>query len=212
MLQADDIKEYFTRQGGQFAFARWGRPIAPVAFGIEDQSLSVLKSSIEAVIRLAGHEMSETDPELGSNMMFFFVRDWKELLEVPNMDGLVQDLAPLTLKLQAKEANQYRIFRFDEAGGIKACFIFLLMDEHLSAVSAETLCLSQIVQSILLWSDQAFQSQSPLVVVEDGRTILRTEIAQLIRAAYSASLPAHSNDPSFALRLFARIQGQARVS
>ena len=212
MLQAEDIKKYFTRQDGQFAFARWGRPIAPVAFGIEDQSLSVLKRAIEAVICLAGHEMSETDPELGSNMMFFFVQEWRELHEVPNMDRLVPDLALLTRKLQAKEANQYRLFHFDEAGGIKACFVFLRMDEHLSAVSAETLCLSQIVQSVLLWSDQAFQSQSPLAVVEDGRIILRTEIAKLIRAAYSASLPAHSNDPSFALRLFARIQGQARVS
>ena len=212
MLQANDIKEYFTRQDGQFAFARWGRPIAPIAFGIEDKNLTVLKSTIEAVIGLAGHEMSETDLELGSNMMFFFLQDWRELREVPNMDRLVPDLAPLTRKLQAKGANQYRLFRFDEAGGIKACFVFLRMDEHLSAVSAETLCLSQIVQSILLWSDQAFQSQSPLAVVEGGRIILRTEIAKLIRAAYSASLPAHSNDPSFALRLFARIQGQARVS
>ena len=212
MLQANDIKEYFTRQDGQFAFARWGRPIAPVAFGIEDQSLSVLKSVIEAVICVAGHEMSETDPELGSNMMFFFVRDWKELREVPSMNRLVPDLAPLTLKLQAKGANQYRLFRFDEAGGIKACFVFLRMDEHLNAVSAETLCLSQIVQSILLWSDQAFQSKSPLAVIENERTILRTEIAELIRAAYSASLPVHSDDPSFALRLFARIQCQARVS
>ena len=212
MLQANDIKEYFTRQDGQFAFARWGRPIAPIAFGIEDKNLTVLKSTIEAVIRLAGHEMSETDLELGSNMMFFFLQDWRELREVPNMDRLVPDLAPLTRKLQAKGANQYRLFRFDEAGGIKACFVFLRMDEHLSAVSAETLCLSQIVQSMLLWSDRAFQSQSPLAVVENGRTILRTEIAELIRAAYSASLPAHSNDPSFALRLFARIQGQARVS
>ncbi len=212
MLQADDIKEYFTRQDGQFAFARWGRPVAPIAFGIEDKSLTVLKSTIEAVIRLAGHEMSETDPELGCNMMFFFMRDWKELCEVPNMDRLVPDLAPLTRNLQTKGANQYRLFRFDEAGGIKACFVFLRMDEHLSAVSAETLCLSQIVQSILLWSDQAFQSHSPLAIVEDGRIILRTEIAELIRAAYSASLPAHSDDPSFALRLFARIQGQAKVS
>ena len=212
MLRADDIKEFFTRQDGQFAFARWGRPIAPIAFGIEDKSLTVLRSTIEAVIRLAGLEMSETDPELGSNMMFFFLRDWRELREVPNMDRLVPDLAPLTRKLQAKGANQYRLFRFDEAGGIKACFVFLRMDDHLSAVSAETLFLSQIVQSILLWSDQAFQSQSPLAVGEDGRIILRTEIAKLIRAAYSASLPAHSNDPSFALRLFARIQGQARVS
>ena len=212
MLQADEVREYFTRQDGQFVFARWGRPIAPVAFGIEDQSLSVMKSVIEAVICLAGHEMSETDPELGSNMIFFFVKDWKELREVPNMDRLVPDLATLTRTLQVQEANQYRLFRFDEAGGIKACFVFLRMDEHLSAVSAETLFLSQIVQSILLWSDQAFQSKSPLAVVEDGQTILRMEIAELIRAAYSSSLPAHSDEPSFALRLFARIRVQAQVS
>ena len=212
MLQADDIKEYFTRQDGQFAFARWGRPIAPFAFGIEGQSLLVLKSAIAAVTRLAGHEMSEADPELGSNMMFFFFKDWKELLKVPNLDRLVQDLDPLTRKLIAKEANQYRLFRFDEAGGIKACFVFLRMDEHLSAVSAETLCLSQIVQSILLWSDQAFQSQSPLAVVGGGKTILRLEIAELIRASYAVTLPAHSDDPAFALRLFARLHDQARVS
>ena len=212
MLQADDIKEYFTRQDGQFAFARWGRPIAPVAFGIEDQSLSVLKSAIEAVARLAGHEMSETDPELGSNMMFFFFQDWKELRDIPNLERLVPDLDPLTRKLEAQKANQYRLFRFDEKGGIKACFVFLRMDEHLSAVSAKTLCLSQVLQSILLWSDQAFQSQSPLAVVEGGHTILRPEIAELIRASYTVTLPAHSDNPSFALRLFARIQCQARVS
>ncbi len=212
MLQADDIKKYFTRKDGQFAFARWGRPIAPVAFGIEDQSLSVLKSAIAAVTRLAGHEMSETDPELGSNMMFFFFQHWKELREVPNLDRLVPGLDRLARKLEANEANQYRLFRFDESGGIKACFVFLRMDEHLSEVSAETLCLSQIVQSILLWSDQAFQFQSPLAVVKEGQTILRLEISQLIRASYAVTLPAHSNDPSFALRLFARLQGQAHVS
>mgnify|MGYP001165305575 CR=1 FL=1 len=212
MLQEDDIKKYFTRRDGQFVFARWGRPIAPVVFGIEDQSKSILKSAIDAVARLAGHEMSEIDPELGSNLMFFFFRNWKELREIPNLELLVPNLDPLTRKLEAKEANQYRLFRFDEAGGIKACFVFLRMDENLSAVSAETLCLSQIVQSILLWSDQAFQSQSPLAVIEGAQTILQPEIAELIRASYAATLPVHSNDPSFSLRLFARLQSQTRVS
>jgi len=104
------------------------------------------------------------------------------------------------------------LFRFDAKGGIKACFVFLRMDEHLSAVSAETLCLSQIVQSILLWSDQVFLKQSPLALVEGGKTILRPEISELIRASYSPNLPDHSDDSSFALRLFARLQSQAGVS
>ncbi len=212
MLQTDEIREYFTRQDGQFAFARWGRPIAPVAFGIEDSSLSILKNAIQVVTQLAGHEMSETDPELGSNLMFFFFQDWKELREVPNLDRLVPNLDALTRKLQAKEANQYRLFRFDAKGGIKACFVFLRMDEHLSAVSAETLCLSQIVQSILLWSDQVFLKQSPLALVEGGKTILRPEISELIRASYAPNLPDHSDDSSFALRLFARLQSEAGVS
>ena len=82
--------------------------------------------------------------------------------EVPDLDRLVPDLAPLVDRLQAADANQYRIFRFDEAGAIKACFVFLRMDEHLSDVPAQTLALSQIVQSILLWSDMAFQDRSPL--------------------------------------------------
>ena len=82
------------------------------------------QNAIQLVTQLAGHEMSETDPELGSNLMFFFFQDWKELCEVPNLDRLVPNLDALTSKLQAKEANQYRLFRFDAKGGIKACFVF----------------------------------------------------------------------------------------
>ena len=116
------------------------------------------------------------------------------------------ELGPLTLKLEKNQANQYRFFRFDEAGGIKACFIFIRMDEHLNAVSAETLCLSQIVQSILLWSDEAFKDASPLALLPNGETILRPEIAQLIRAAYYPELSVFSDQPSHSLRLFARMQ------
>ena len=105
----------------------------------------------------------------------------------------------------AAEANQYRFFRFDETGAIKACFVFLRMDEHLSAVPAQTLALSQIVQSYLLWSDTAFRDASPLAVSGDT-TILRPDIAGLIRAAYDPVLPSAAQDTSHALRLYARMQ------
>lgn len=203
-MQASDIQRLFTRDGGDYVFARWGRPIAPVIFGVEPQTLSVIKGALEAVCVLAGHQMAETDPELGSNNMWFFVRDWDDLLGVPGLDRLIPDLAPLVGRLAQSDANQYRIFRFDEAGTIRACFVFLRMDEHLQAVSAETLALSQVVQSMLLWSDLAFRDQSALAVAGD-KTVLRPEIADVIRAAYDPVMPGSARDASHALRLAARL-------
>ena len=210
-MSPENITAYFTRTDETFAFARWGRPIAPIVFGVEDETLGLVKSAIEVVTALANHSMAETDSELGSNMMIFFFREWKELCEVPKLDQIVPELGALTLKLEKAQANQYRFFRFDEAGGIKACFIFVRMDEHLNAVSAETLCLSQIVQSILLWSDCAFQITSPLALMPNGGTILRPEIGELIRAAYDPALAVYSDQPSHALRMFARMQSQSAV-
>jgi len=195
----------YKRQGGGFAFARWGRPIAPVVFGVEDSTLGTIKGALEAVCQLAQHQMAETDPELGANMMWFFCRDWAELTAVPDLDRLVPDLGPLVARLEAADANQYRIFRFDAEGAILACFIFLRMDEHLSAVPAQTLALSQVVQSMLLWSDLAFRDRSALAVAGDT-TVLRPDIAALIRAAYDPVLPSAAQDSSFALRLSARTQ------
>lgn len=203
-LSAKDVEAFFTRADGSYAFARWGRPIAPVVFGVEDETLKIVKGALEAVVRLAGHHMAETDPELGANLMVFFFREWDELTQVPNLDRLVPDLGPLVARLKAAEANQYRIFRFDAAGGIKASFVFLRMDTHLQAVGADVLALSQVVQTILLWSDMAFRDRSPLAVA-GGRTILRPEIAGLIRAAYDPVLPVVAQDASHALRLAARL-------
>jgi hypothetical protein len=203
-MEATEIEALFTREDGSFLFARWGRPIAPVVFGVKDETLAVIKGALEAVMILSGHQMMETDPELGSNMMLFFFKEWDELPEVPGLDRLVPDLGPLVERLKAQEANQYRIFRFDAQGAIKACFVFLRMDAHLMAVPAETLALSQIVQSVLLWSDTAFRTRSALAVVE-GRTLLRPDIAALIRAAYDPVLPVMAQDPSHALRLLARL-------
>ncbi len=204
-MTPEDIQALFTRESGEFLFARWGRPIVPIVFGVEDETLATVKGAFEAVVTLAGHKMAETDPELGANCMVFFFRDWKELLEVPDLDRLVPDLAPLVERLVAADANQYRIFRFEEDGSIRAAFVFLRMDKELAKIPAETLALSQVVQTILLWSDAAFRSASPLAIAGDA-TIPRPDIAGLIRAAYDPVLPSVAQDPSHALRLFARLE------
>jgi hypothetical protein len=205
----EQIEALFTRADGSYLFARWGRPIAPIVFGVDDVTLSTVKGAVEAVTVLAGHQMAETDPELGVNLMFFFFTEWEELREVPDLDRLVPDLGPLVDKLIAADANQYRIFRFDEAGAIKAAFVFLRMDENLSKVPAETLALSQMVQTIVLWSDVAFQDRSPLASVPDqDKVILRPDIAEVIRAAYDPVMPAVAEDSSHALRLAARLRPQ----
>ena len=200
----DEVQALFTRADGQYLCARWGRPIVPVVFGVDDATLSVLKGAIEAVVTLAGHKMAETDPELGANLMVFFFRDWSELPGVPNLDRLIPGLGPLCDRLAAAGANQYRVFRFDEAGAIKAAFVFLRMDDDLEAVPVETLALSQAVQTILLWSDTAFVGLSPLALA-GGQVILRPEIAAVIRAAYDRILPPVARDASHALRLAARM-------
>ncbi|SDN49224.1 hypothetical protein SAMN05216196_101697 [Lutimaribacter pacificus] len=204
-MTPDEVTQLFTRADGQFAFARWGRPIAPVIFGVGDKTLETIKGALEAVAALSGHKLAETDPELGANLMVFFFRDWEELPQVPNLDRLIPDLGPLVARLQSAGANQYRVFRFDDQGGIKAAFVFVRMDGALSDLPADVLALSQVVQGILLWSDTAFTDRSPLAVLQD-RTILRPDIAALIRAAYDPVLPVAASDPSHALRLQARMQ------
>ena len=201
-----DLAKFFTRSDGTYLFARWGRPIAPVAFGIEDSTLGILKGAIEATCQLAGHTTQETDPELGANFMAFFIRDWQELLDTPNLDRLIPELKTLVTRLREAQANQYRIFRFDEAGGIKACFMFLKMDAVLSEIPADTLCLGQVVQSMLLWSDEAFLNASPLALTGNNVAILRPDVAAIIRAGYAPNMPVTSDDPSHALRLAARAQ------
>ncbi|WP_400083353.1 hypothetical protein [Yoonia sp. R78084] len=204
-MENQAIEQLFTRADSAYVFARWGRPIVPVVFGVDDATLAVFKGAIEAVVTLASHQMAETDMELGANLMVFFCQDWDEMTEVPHLDKLVPDLAPLVGRLKQADANQYRIFRFDEAGAIRAAFVFLRMDDHLAAVPADTLALSQAVQTILLWSDTAFDEIPPLAMIGD-RAMLRPEIADVIRAAYDPVMPTMARDASHALRIAARVQ------
>ncbi|MGR3484020.1 MAG: hypothetical protein ACU0BF_01635 [Paracoccaceae bacterium] len=199
-----DAARWFTRRDGSYLFARWGRPMAPIVFGVDDATLPTIKGALEAVAALAGREVAETDPELGANLMMFFVADWEELRGVPNLDRLIPDLGALLARLEAAGANQYRIFRFDGGGAIRACFVLLRMDDHLSAVPADVLALGQAAQSVLLWSDAAFEDTGPVALLE-GRAVLRPDVAAVIAAACDPVMPAHATDPSHALRLAARL-------
>ena len=63
------------------------------------------------------------------------------------------------------------------------------------------------MQTIVLWSDVAFDQASALAQVPGGdRIILRPDIAAVIRAGYDPVMPAVARDPSHALRLAARIR------
>ena len=206
-MTPEAIEKLFTNRDGAYAFARWGRPIAPIVFGVEEQTLATVKGAIEAVAVLAGHQMAETDPELGANLMIFFFREWEELLDVPDLGRLIPELAPRVARLQAADATQYRAFRFDDQGAIQAAFVFLRMNDAMTKIPAESLALAQAVQTMLLWSESAFAETSPLAVLpESGATVLRPEIAAIIAAAYDRMMPVAADDKSHALRLFARLR------
>ncbi|RVV98496.1 hypothetical protein EKE94_06140 [Mesobaculum littorinae] len=205
----DEIARHFTRSDGSYAFARWARPFAPVVFGVEDETIPVIKGAIEAVGRLNRQGIADTDRELGVNLMIFFLRDWDEMAGVPDLDRLLPDAAGLSARLAAAQATQYRSFRFDPQGAIRACFVLLRMDAEMAALPAEALALDQAVRAALLWSDQAFATRSPLVTLPAGGTVLRAEIAQLIRAASDPVMPDVAQDPAHALRLAARIAAGA---
>ncbi len=203
-VTAGMVEALFTRSDGSYLFARWGRPIVPVVFGVDDATLGIVKGAIEAIVVLAGHRMADVDPDIGANLMIFFLSDWDELLAVPNLERLIDGLGPLVARLQAAGANQYRVFRFDAEGAIRACFAFVRMDAELEAVSADALALNQAVQMILLWSDRAFTDRSALALA-NGVTVLRPEIGAVIRAGYDPVLPDMSQDRGHSLRIAARV-------
>ncbi|QMU57896.1 MAG: hypothetical protein GKR98_06600 [Boseongicola sp.] len=203
-MEQDTVAQFFKGSGGAYRFARWGRPIVPIVFGVDDATLEVVKGAIEAVVVLADHKMADHDPELGANFLLFFFRDWDELTEVPNMDQLVPELVSRVERLKAEGTNQYRLFRFDDAGAIQAVFSFVRMDEALADVPAEDLALAQAAQAMLTWSNSAFQGGGPLGRAEDN-VILRPDVSAIIQAAYDPVMPAAAKDASHALRLAARM-------
>ncbi len=210
MLTVEEIEQLFTSDDGNYKFARWSRPIAPIVFGVEDETLRTVKGAIEAVVALAGHQMAETDPELGSNLMIFFFREWNELLDVPNLDQLIPSLPILVSRLRSANATRYRAFRFEADGSIQAAFVFLRMTTEMCELPAENLALTEATQTILVWGEKVFLETSPLAIIpETGSVVLRPEIAGVIAAGYDPKMPVAADDRSHALRIFARLKWPA---
>lgn len=205
MPEPEEIQRLFTREDGTYHFARWGRPIVPVIFGVEEQSLPPLKGAIEAVVAMAGHVMGETDPELGTNFMVFFLQDWEEMASLDGLDQLIPELGALVPRLISADASQYRIFRFDAEGAISAAFVFLRMTGVAARCPAEEIGLEMAVKTILDWGPAAFVSRSPLARGPDGLARVSPHVAALVGAAYDPVMPPLANDPTHALRMFARL-------
>jgi len=49
VLTVQEIEKFFIGSSGDYVFARWGRPIAPVVFGTLDETLIIMKTAVEAV-------------------------------------------------------------------------------------------------------------------------------------------------------------------
>lgn len=203
------VTPLFTRSDGSFRFARWGRPLAPVVYGTNDEGIRIFEEALRSVAGLAGLPVQDLDPELGANFLVFFSRDWAELRQVPHLEKLIPAIDKLVSTLSGAGANQYRIFGFDDQGAIRICITLLRYDADLQQVSAQTLAISQCVQAMLLWSDTAFTAESPIALVgNDGaaRCIVKPWYAEVIRATYDPVLPSVADDPAFGLRLAARMR------
>ncbi len=199
-MTPEQIEALFTTPEG-YRFARWGRALAPVVFGVDDATLEVIRAAIREASTLAGLEMGATDPELGANFMLFFFREWDELAEVPDLGEILADLPALLARLKAADAQTYRSFRFDEAGAIRACFSFVRMGGALADVPADALAMGEALSALLTWAETP-----PLARTPDGRVAPRPDIARLIRAAYDPAMPGATTDASHALRLRARME------
>jgi len=203
-IDADWVSGLFT-QNDTYRFARWGRPVVPVVFGVDDETLTHLKDGIAQTVGITGGVIGETDPELGANFMWFFCQNWDELKSIPNLEKLFPDFNDTIDNLQKSGANQYRRFAFDDDGGIQLCVVLLRMDDELAAMSIQTLATSETLQALLIWGDRAFADTSPIAIIkENGICIVKPEFAAVVRAAYSDMMPVAADDASHALRLAAR--------
>ena len=115
-VSVEAVARLFAGADGAYRFARWGRPLVPVLFGVEADTLAMFKAACGAVAALTRHGIAETDAEMGANLMVFFVRDWAELHAIPDMATLVPGIKTTVARLDAAGARQYRLFRFEVAG------------------------------------------------------------------------------------------------
>ena len=195
----------FTSPDQRYHFARWGRPIAPVVFGVGDENLPHLKDAIAMTVGISGGMLVDTDPELGANFMWFFCRDWDEMLVIPDLDKLIPNFVNLITELQEKNATRYRSFGFEKNGAIQLCVVLIRVDAATERMSLQTLGTSETFQSLLTFGENAFDVHSPIATIKvNNLCIVKPEYAAVVRAAYDPALPAASNDSAHALRVSAR--------
>ncbi len=204
-LNAGRVEELFTAKDGTYRFSRWGRPISPVVFGVNDETLDHLKDAMKTVVGVGNMNFAETDPELGANLLVFFCQEWDEIESIPNLDQLIPDFNILMMSLKRTGANQYRTFNFDEDGAIKLCIALHRYDEYMAETPIQTIGVGQMAQCILLWGEEAFEDDSPIAIIpQNGLCIVKPNYAAVIRAAYDPTMPPASVDTSHAMRLAAR--------
>ncbi|WP_378942227.1 hypothetical protein [Paracoccus sp. R86501] len=191
-MTADRIETLFTQANQGFLCARWGRPVAPVIFGLADETLDIFRGAIKAGFTHAGHPVVETDPEMGANLMVFFLRNWDELSDIPDLAHLT-GIDDLPQRLSGSQLTQYRLFRYDDGGAIRACMIFLNMSGPLADAHPAMLAERVMMQSALTFATD-FTAD--------------VQMAALIRAAYDPVLPVASDQPTHAMRLAARMAAQ----
>ena len=200
------IAALFTRADGAFRFSRWDRPLAPVIVGTDDDGIRIFEQAIATVAGLAGIRMAEFDPDTAANFLVFFVNEWSELAEIPTLGEIIPDIAGLAKRLAKARASRYRVFGFDEDGAICACISLIRYGTETQQVSAQTLATTEAYQGMLLWSEGAFEAESPVALEgEQGLCVVKPWFADLLRVAYDPVIPGAGLDRSLALRLAARM-------
>ncbi|MEZ8006678.1 MAG: hypothetical protein QMC60_04040 [Amylibacter sp.] len=204
-LSSAKIEALFSHADGIFRFARWSRPIVPVVFGVDDETLKHIKSAIVTTVGITGFKIEETDPELGANFMWFFCHNWDEILAVPDLENLIPNLKDIITKLQFTQTSTYRIFSFDPDGGINMCVQLIKVFGDTAKMSIQALTTGETYQCLALFGPNAFLKESPIAVIkENSLCIPKPNYAALIRAAYDPVLPHATQEPSHSLRLSAR--------
>ena len=56
------ICDLFSRDKN-YHFARWSKPLSPVIFGVDDQSLIAIKSAFSEVLSIASLELTDFDSD-----------------------------------------------------------------------------------------------------------------------------------------------------
>lgn len=201
--------------GGAFKFARWGCPIAPAVIGLDETGARLFTEAVRAVAEIARHPTEDLDPEMGANFLIYVMRDWADAARAPNLPNFLPALPGLIERLNAAEANRYRVFAFDDQGAIRAAITLLRYDEQMRAAPVDYIALSEAALGLLVYDEAGVADDRPVVMKAfgegDARAVLSPWHAGLLRAAYDPVIPAGSKDPALALRLAARLGFNAEM-